>query len=433
MTDQSFNADSLLRNTALANAIRFIGIGKHGSKSMPVELIAACKEAFVSPLVNHVQAGAFFGALSVKSKLTAEESELLLFCQQEIERGQTAFHIILPAHPTLFLDEITGLTIKILQGDTLTKTEAETLGAYLFSDDENGDFIRGVSASVMRVRYETDEELEGFYHALVASFNLDFMMPAQQTKTLKVQLAEPFDGSEHSPIITPLLANWLLQKNCLPIIIAGENPGPKFKYNIYELIQELDVPILETNILPAVEDYNPLGVVLDCIKLSDGWSYWLGVRFATIKRPFLSTLEKFLNPCHADILIASVYHITYQEKMVELALMAGFKGAIIMKRGLEGSLVPNTSKSCGILCAIKKEDGSVVKTSFDMSHPAMQSFILEEVFSFENMTVAENAAWITQFERTKRSDNPTFDNYVEAAKQLYGLGLDWIKVVSDEL
>lgn len=407
-----------LRNTTLANAIRAIGIGKHGSKPLPVEWMDDSKAEFTSPIVNHAQAGAFFGALSVKSKHTLEEKELLYFCNEKIAIGITVFNLT-SYQDVLIPDELIVLVNKLLSRVNLSKGEALILGQYIFSDNKLFDFIRGISASVMRVRYETAEELEGFYNALKENYSNNFNLFELDTKQLKIQLAEPFDGSEHSPIITPLLAKYLAFNNYAPIIITGKNPGPKFNLNLFDLINNLK----KSNIF----NINAFSQIIDCGKLSSSWDYWLAIRFATIKRPFLSTIEKIFNPLKADILISSVYHITYQEKMVSLSFMAGFKGAVVMKRGLEGSLAPNTSKGCGILCAVKKDDGTILKTTFDMAHPEMQIFITSEEISVENVTMEENTKWVIDFNNNKKSENAAFNNCINAAEKLYGLGLNWLK------
>ena len=407
--------DHPLRNTTLANAIRAIGIGKHGSKPLPAEWIADCKAEFISPTVNHAQAGAFFGALSVKLKHNAEELELLDFCNNNLENGITAFKLASGLIPV----ELTTLAKKILAKAILLKNETILLANYIFSSDINFNFIRGISASVMRVRYETDEELAGFYEVFKNNYSKEFDAISLNTNQLKIQLAEPFDGSEHSPIITPLLAKYLAANNYSPIIITGKNPGPKFNLNLFDIINQI-----KTN---SNYDINLIGQIVDCSKLSDAWNYWLDVRFATIKRPFLSTIEKILNPLNADILISSVYHITYQEKMVSLSFMAGFKAAIVMKRGLEGSLTPNTSKGCGILCAVKKEDGTILKTTFDMTHLDMQYFVSSEENTIENLSLEENNTWITNYNINKKSGNFIFDNYINAAEKLYGLGINWLQ------
>jgi hypothetical protein len=218
------------------------------------------------------------------------------------------------------------------------------------------------------------------------------------------------------------LAKYLFKNNYQPIILTGKNPGPKFNLNLFNLILHLKS---DNHLLNF--DIDSFSQIIDCSKLSNAWDYWVNIRFATIKRPFFSTIEKLFNPLKADILITSVYHIPYQEKMITLSFIAGFKGAIVMKRGLEGSLTPNASKGCGILCAVKKDDGCVLKTTFDFTHPDMQAFILAEQNTDEQLTLEENTNWIINYGLNKKSGNASFDNYINAAEKLYGLGLNWLK------
>jgi hypothetical protein len=63
--------------------------------------------------------------------------------------------------------------VKLLSRDTLTVEEAQKLGDYLFSD-ESGETFKGMAVSMLRIRYETDEEYEGLYKAVLSTFSPPF-------------------------------------------------------------------------------------------------------------------------------------------------------------------------------------------------------------------------------------------------------------------
>ena len=55
------------------------------------------------------------------------------------------------------------------------------------------------------------------------------------------------------------------------------------------------------------EAFDPYGWVLDQKALSSALDRWVDRRRVLLKRPFLATLEKVLNPCRAKILVTSVF------------------------------------------------------------------------------------------------------------------------------
>lgn len=407
-------------DTPLGRAIKHIGIGKYGSKPLPSDLLAECRAALEDPQAHPLQVGAFWGALLAKGP-TPEERTL----ESVIGKGALS-------HPTFFINKVCPklpvrlhpVATKLVRGHNLQVSEAEQLGDYLFGRGDCETF-RGLAASIMRVRHETNEEYHGLMRAAERTF-----VPAFQTITCAdrpiIQLAEPFDGVENSYLITPLLAHYFLKRGYGPLSMVGLSGGPKVTLNALDLYmhlncefvlgnQELDVPL---------EHY---GWVLDQKALSPAIHAWVERRRTIIKRPFLATLEKVLNPCHAQILVTSVFHITYQMKMAELAMMAGFDAVIILKRGLEGSLAPSTSRASGILCAVRTPQGHLFFQHFDGDAPAFASYRTDTDLHREQPLARNNAQLVRQFMSTGYSDDADFDNRVRFAQALYGRGLDWIE------
>ena len=148
-----------------------------------------------------------------------------------------------------------------------------------------------------------------------------------------------------------------------------------------------------------------------------------------MKRPFLATLEKVLNPTKADILITSVFHIPYLEKMIELGFMAGFNAAIVLKRGLEGSLAPSLSKATGILCAVKLKDGSSVTQNFDANNEHYSNFKSSADDIVDPLQLTSNIEYIRHYLTAGKTNDTDFDMRVKLAIALYNEGLGWIKKI----
>lgn len=406
--------------TALGRGIKHIGIGKYGSKPLPPDLLAECRQALTDAATHPLQRGAFLGALLAKGP-TPEEQTL------EDVIGKGSF-----SHPTFFINKVCPdlpigmhpIATKLVRGHHLQVSEAHQLGDYLYGEGACETF-RGLAASIMRVRHETNAEYQGLMRASETTFSPGFGGISCTDRPL-LQLAEPFDGVEHSYLITPLLAQFFQKRGYGAVSVVGQSGGPKFTLNALDVFMHLGCQFLQSN----HELDTPLagyGWVLDQKALSPALNRWVDRRRIIIKRPFLATLEKALNPCHARILVTSVFHITYQMKMAELALMAGFDAAIVLKRGLEGTLAPSTSRATGVLCAVRTLAGHLHYQHFDADLPAFAQFRTETDPDRLDPQATDNARLIRRFMTDGRTGDADFDNRVYFAHALYGRGLDWVE------
>ncbi|MEZ0538524.1 anthranilate phosphoribosyltransferase [Fibrella arboris] len=413
--------------TALGRAIKLIGIGKYGSKPMPPELITECRESLLSGTAHPLQVGAFIGALLTKGLTEAERTLETCF-------GRDAF-----SHPTFLVNKLCPelpvnllpIATKLVRGQHLQISEARQLGDYLFGDfppEQDCETFRGLAASIMRVRHETNDEYQGLYQAVMETLAPRFHddEPIGPTRPI-VQLAEPFDGAEHSYLITPILAHFFQQRGYGSLSMVGRTPGPKYTLNAHDLYMHMNCEFVLNQAEFTKEPPHVYGWVLDQKALSPALNHWVDRRRILLKRPFLSTLEKVLNPARARILVTSVFHITYQMKMAELALMAGFDAAIVLKRGLEGSLAPSTARATGVLCAVRTPENHLFYQHFDADRPVFAPYKTEADLDIANPQAAENARLVKTYLAQQQTGNDDFDNRVRFALALYGRGLDWIE------
>ncbi|GAB3528306.1 hypothetical protein GCM10027443_05970 [Pontibacter brevis] len=416
------NASYTTHDNPLVDGIKIIGIGKHGSKPLPEALLHEIAEylKFEDDVVP-IQKGAFYGALLAKGP-TPQEQDLLL------PTGENAASFdVGKLYDTLCADsppEMRDIGVKLLRKENLSEAEAEKLGHFIFSDLP-GEAFRGMAASMLRIRYETDEEYHGLMKAIEATYAPGFKEPVAVPGTT-IQLAEPFDGVEHSYMLTPLLAKALQEAGNRVIVTVGRSAGPKLTLNPLDLYQALSGTFLQHT--QELKGEPPLyGWALDQRDLSPALDAWVVRRRTIFKRPFLATLEKVLNPCGADILITSVFHITYMQKMVRLADMAGFAGVIVLKRGLEGTLAPSLAKASGILCAARQQDGSFITENIDADEERFARFRADADDNVEPLEIEANLQLIRQYAAQGQTQNEDFDKRVGLATALYQTGLDWLQ------
>lgn len=406
----------------LVDGIKIIGIGRHGSKPLPEPLLEDILRYLEAHDPQPIQLGAFFGSLMAKGPNDQEQALLRALAGGKAPDTRLLYEKLCADTPA-YMSE---LGVKLLNREHLSRQEASQLGDYLFSE-EPGEAFRGMAASMLRIRYETEEEYQGLMEAATRTFSEGFREAVKPAAPL-VQLSEPFDGVEHSYMLTPLLAHELQKEGYQVVVSMGKSSGPKLRLNTLDLYKAMDADFIGGN--TAFKRKQPsYGWGLDQKILSPALGAWVERRRLIFKRPFLATLEKVLNPCQAQILITSVFHITYMEKMIKLGGMAGFKGIIVLKRGLEGSLAPSLSRASGILCAARQPDGSFLTHTIEAAEERFSEYRAEADATIDDPDTTENIKLIRQYIEQGYSGEEDFDKRVSLGIALYTEGVDWISEV----
>ena len=346
---------------SLIKGLLSIGIGKKGNRYFSDELKKETDKIFnflCSSKTNYcdelfyAQFGAFLGAYSnhllfhtndqkqtkaLFSKSQSTIDQLLQTKAIEIQ-DNTIYHII----------------INLLQGKKLSEKESYYLGTYLFTDNSATNthktfyFIAGLTCSSLRVRYEGIDEYIGLIKSIHNNAVQDEFKKNRPHffKQKIIQIAEPFDGTNRSYLITPIIAQILYKNSGYKIIVVtGRSSGPKYGNNVLDVISLLEKKtcqsfneIFETKEVSYIDISTAIPIL----------NRWTDIRQAIIKRPFLATIEKFINVSNADYLLTSAFHRPYVSKMLDIAYHSSinnkennfntFKKTYVIGRGNEGSI-----------------------------------------------------------------------------------------------
>ncbi len=405
---------------AISEGIKAVGVGTKGSKALTPSLVRTIVEELKMGSVPAVVRGAFFGALVVKG-LTPEEEVL----DQAIEPG------ILYNFPRLVQwlagdapPAIQSICARLLRRETLDEETAKMLGDFLFSR-EAGDGARGMAAAIMRVRYETPEEYAGILRSIQQTLERPFSEGVPQGDPV-IQIAEPFDGVDHSYMITPLILQDFQRRHYRAVGLVGRNSGPKIGNNLLDLVNALGGTFLKRN--TELQGPKPvLGWYIHQQDMSKSMDRWVELRRQIIKRPFLSTLERFMNPVQAHVLIASAFHPPYGEKMVMVAERAGYPGIVIVRNGLEGTLAFPLKRSVKILCSARQADGQYLRQEIEFNAEEYLNICVEVEEKFEQPSLQENARLIKEYAATDGTDNPLFTWRVRATCIGLAQAVEWIE------
>ncbi len=406
---------------AIRRGIKTVGIGKKGSQPLGRNLAREIAADFKAGKVAPAEAGAFFAGLFFKG-ITAEEEILdSVFPVGGTLKNSPLLVKTLCADAPDFVQEI---CLRLLQGQTLDKATAHRLGRFLFADIP-GDGARGLIASALRVRYETDQEYEGLLAAMNETITPAFrrLVPTGEPS---LQIAEPFDGNDHSYLTTPLLARYAQSLGFRTVHLVGRNSGPKLIYNLLDVADALAVPYAQGN-TDLEGQSSGYGFFIRQQDLSPAVDRWVELRRQTIKRPFLATLEKFLNPVGARIIMTSAFHPPYGEKMLTISERAGFPGVIVVRNGMEGGIGFPLLRSAKILLSARQRNGTYLRYEIDFNAAEFLGVKVDVEEKRGHLSAQENAQFIKRYLDTSSSGDQLFDLRVKATCEGLRRALAWLE------
>ncbi len=413
--DQTLNS----RICAVQQGIKIVGVGKKGSRELPDELIEAIADELARQDAPDIAVGALLAGLWMKG-VSADEQRIGAVCSPSFfESAECLIDYI--CHDINY--EIRQLMDILADRRSLNQAQAERLGAFLLGNVP-GDRARGFAASLLRVRYETDDEYAGLLRAMEATFNEPFKRPLPAGKPV-LTLAEPFDGVDRSNMITPLVADQCQQLGFRVVTLAGRNSGPKFGNNVCDIHRQLGSRFL-TSSDQLTDDIIPYGHVLDQADLSTALDRWVDYRHTIIKRPFLATLERFVDPFSSDLLVASAFHPPYGEKMLRICERAGFSGAVIVRNGMEGTMAFPLMRAAKVLCSAVQADGSYRRHEFEVNARdfGIPSFQVEE--RIEQPDLGKNVDLIQRYYKEGQTGYDLFDSRVKVTCAGLQKAIKWV-------
>lgn len=416
MTEETLTIDP-----AINRGIKAVGVGKKGSKDLTAELAREILDDLKAGQVTDAAKGAFFAALSIKG-VTPEEMALAEFFPDGTLSNPRLLAYTIAHDAPEFVKESCAA---VLEQKELTRESAYQLGKFLLSD-QPGDGARGLIASALRVRYETADEYEGLLLSLQDTIAGPFQVPVPDGDPV-IQIAEPFDGVDHNYMLTPCVAQAIQQLSYRVISLVGKNSGPKDGINLYDIVRELNLPFLPGNRRLGLARKPAGGWFIDQKDLAPPLNRWVTLRRQTIKRPFLATLEKFLNPCQARILITSAFHGVYGEKMATIAERAGFPGTIVVRNGIEGTIAFPLTRAVKMLCSARKKDGSYQREEIVFDPMAFLGFEIPVEEKLDRPSLTENAKLIQTFLKKKETPHEQFNHRVAVTCAGLKQALDWVE------
>ncbi len=417
MKDHSTNNLKTPLNS-IVNGIKTVGVGRRGSQQLSEELTEEIIKDIQAKNYTEAALGAFLGALLIKGPTITEKKIETVFFPEAFSDPAKLIETLAPQSSPI----IQKLCTTLSQNNILNYEESKTLGSFLLSKDPC-EFLKGFAASILRVRYETAEEYQGLLDSAQNTLSEGFKHPAPKGKPI-LQFAEPFDGFDHSYAITPLVTHFFSTQGYRVVTLVGRNSGPKYGNNLLDIGKKIKATFLTSS--QDLKNPQPdFGWYLNQKDISENLDHWVDIRQKILKRPFLATLERFINPVGADICIASAFHPPYGEKMIEIGERAGYRGVIIIRNGLEGSMAFALKRNAKILCSARQKNGSYVRHAFEIKP---EEIIKEEIKVEEKLTdpsIDTNISLINTFHGKGQTDYSLFNWRVKVTCTGIKNALEW--------
>ncbi|MFN6943571.1 MAG: hypothetical protein ACK4ND_01385 [Cytophagaceae bacterium] len=343
------------------------GIGPQGSKSLHTLELEE-----ITLLMKHPEVSLTTKTTILTALLTLEpnedEKEWLekLKIQPEKKLPPQAVGLI----STKESDSLYTLIRKIINHSELSEEECKTAIKSLL-DPAIPDYLKGPFLEAERLKRETFAENKAFFSTLWnASKRESINLP------LLIDICDSYDGSNRTPLYSVFTAA-LLASAGFPTLIHGiERVAPKNGITSHQILKKAKKnPLISMATAKNILMNKEIGwAYLDQAIFFPALEALTQMRKEMVKRPFLATFEKLLQPIQntgGNLLVTGFTHPHYREELVKQLKAQNECAKAIVLKGTEGSTQLSLSKES--VCVFY--DGSIV--SDQMIHP--KDYAIEEL------------------------------------------------------
>ncbi|MCJ8328910.1 MAG: hypothetical protein HRT89_19785 [Lentisphaeria bacterium] len=232
---------------------------------------------------------------------------------------------------------------KIATGPELSKdlSREEAREAMTLILDGSADPVEtGVFLVALRMKRETDDENFGILDALKASLGESRKVDLDEL----LVIGDPYNGFARYPVASAFLPAVLAALG-IPCLIHGtKNMGPKYGLTHAKIYTKLGLQNSSTIDDSEAELLAKRWSYLDQSIMSPALHALKHVRDLIVKRPCLSTLEKFMSPYSArrNHMLVGYVHKDYEDLLIRIAKEYGYDSSLIV-HGIEGGVMPTAS------------------------------------------------------------------------------------------
>jgi anthranilate phosphoribosyltransferase len=347
----------------LAELLKKKGTGPKANKVLPEAVIQNLNTLLLDPQILPITRAAFLTALYMLQAGPLESDWLRNFLSSATLLDDPLLKLLRNPKP----DPLEFKIAKVLDFRDLNYQEAREVAEAGFSGSLHpilfAAFLEG-----QRLKGETHQENMAFFEVM--------WNQAQRVQTnlpLIIDLADSYDGCNRTRSYTPFIAALLGSCGYPTICHSPINMGPKWGVTSEQILRachkktqrslkQTEDELLRTDIqwsFATQEVFNP------------GLMAFKQLRTEMVKRPFISTFEKLLQPLRAingNHIVVGYTHTPYRDKVAKILLEDPQTPAAIIMRGTEGSTQISMNKSTLFSCvkANSISQGQVEPTEFGL-------------------------------------------------------------------
>lgn len=256
---------------------------------------------------------------------------------------------------------------KILSGKDLNDEEASYAMEGLWSDNIT-DYEKGVFLIGERLKRESFEENRAFLRAMKAKVET-----CRLDLPLLIDLADPYDGFLRFPVYTPFTAALLAAIGYPAYCHGALDMAPKHGQTTHKILLLAGKDPLRAPDAVA-GDLQTIGWgYIDLSKYFPALYKLKQLRENIVKRPFLATLEKLIQPIQswrASFLITGFVHSHYKKELTMLLREQKSLHKALLVKGIEGSTQIDYRKKSELITVWSGRNFTAKATAEPVSDPA---------------------------------------------------------------
>ena len=322
------------------------GIGPQGSKSLTQEEVNELRGIFIDSDFSLVTKATMLTALLV---LDPNEFEKLLLDEIKNKPGE-----YLPSELVVYLSEhaeedfMNSLLQVIHRKDLSYSAAAACMQAILRNQVD--DYLKASFLEAERLKRETFEENKAFFDVLAEHAGYK-----EVSIPLLIDICDAYDGNNRTMNFTPFIACTLASMGYPSVVHGVDKVAPKQGYTPHKMLKLAGKKVALTldEVAAQIEDVNIGWGYVDQEVYFPALARLKPMRKEMVKRPFLATFEKLLQPIRAkqgNHIVTGYTHKHYRDEVPNQLVEQGrIQQALVMK-GVEGSTALSMSRaSDGIL------------------------------------------------------------------------------------
>lgn len=332
------NQNQMSRQTELEELLRKKGIGPQRSKSLNAEEVLKVKDLIKDPEVSITTKATMLTALLT---LEPNEYEKILINEIHSKKEDILPELLIPMVTDDNSNVFTSLVKKSISLSDLSETEAETAMRSFF-DPAQPEFLKASFLEAQRLKRETFTENKVFFESLW-----------QHAKRKEIQvpklihICDTFDGHNRTRNYSVFTAALLASAGFKVLLTGIDSVAPKFGISHHQILKTASKnPVIE--IERAEQELLEIGwTYLDQSIFLPELYQLKNMRKEMVKRPFLATFEKLLQPIRSiedNYIVTGYTHAHYKEELVKQLQAQNKCSQAIVLKGMEGGTHLNMTR-----------------------------------------------------------------------------------------